>query len=63
MAEELKAREGDVSEIAAIPAALRERYRTAFEIEPEWLIDAAARRAEVDRPVAVAEPVPGGSRT
>ena len=28
----------------AIPAELRERYRTAFEIEPEWLIDAAARR-------------------
>ena len=28
----------------AIPAELRERYRTAFQIEPEWLIDAAARR-------------------
>lgn len=44
MAEELKAREGDVSQIAAVPAALRERYRTAFQIEPDWLIDAAARR-------------------
>ena len=32
------------SAIAAIPAELRERYRTAFQIEPEWLIDAAARR-------------------
>ena len=44
MAEQLKAVEGDVSAIAAIPAELRERYRTAFQIEPEWLIDAAARR-------------------
>ena len=44
MAEELKAREGDVNAIAAIPEALRERYRTAFQIEPQWLIDAAARR-------------------
>ncbi|MDA0183652.1 ribonucleoside-diphosphate reductase subunit alpha [Solirubrobacter phytolaccae] len=44
MAEELKAREGDVSQIAAVPAELRERFRTAFQIEPDWLIDAAARR-------------------
>jgi ribonucleoside-diphosphate reductase alpha chain len=44
MAAELKAREGDLSGIAAIPATLRERYRTAFQIEPDWLIDAAARR-------------------
>lgn len=44
MAEQLKAREGDVSQIAGVPAELRERYRTAFQIEPEWLIDAAARR-------------------
>jgi ribonucleoside-diphosphate reductase alpha chain len=44
MAEALKAHEGDVSQIAAVPAELRERYRTAFQIEPDWLIDAAARR-------------------
>ena len=44
MAAELKAVEGDVAAIARVPAALRERYRTAFQIEPEWLIDAAARR-------------------
>jgi len=44
MAERLKALDGDVSAIAEIPAELRERYRTAFQLEPEWLIDAAARR-------------------
>ena len=44
MAEELKAVEGDVSAIGRVPAELRERYRTAFQIDPSWLIDAAARR-------------------
>ncbi|HET6508054.1 MAG TPA: ribonucleoside-diphosphate reductase subunit alpha [Baekduia sp.] len=44
LAEQVKAHDGDVAEIAAIPAAIRERYRTAFQIEPSWLIDAAARR-------------------
>jgi ribonucleoside-diphosphate reductase alpha chain len=43
MAERLKAREGDVSALD-VPAELRGRYRTAFQIEPEWLIEAAARR-------------------
>jgi ribonucleoside-diphosphate reductase alpha chain len=39
-----------VSGVAAIPPALRERYRTAFQTEPEWLIDAAARRQKwIDR--------------
>ena len=33
-----------MSAIPSVPVELRERYRTAFEIEPEWLIDAAARR-------------------
>lgn len=44
MAERLKAVEGDVSQIPAIGPELRDRYRTAFQIEPEWLIDAGARR-------------------
>jgi ribonucleoside-diphosphate reductase alpha chain len=43
MAERLKAHEGDVSALD-VPAELRERYRTAFQIEPEWLVEAAARR-------------------
>jgi ribonucleoside-diphosphate reductase alpha chain len=43
IAEEIKARDGDLTEIAAIPQ-LRERHRTAFQIDAPWLIDAAARR-------------------
>ena len=59
MAEELKAVEGDVSAIDRVPAELRERYRTAFQIEPV-VADRRRRPApEVDRPVAVAEPLPG----
>jgi ribonucleoside-diphosphate reductase alpha chain len=44
LAEQVKAHEGDLSRIPSVPAELRERYRTAFQIEPEHLIDAAARR-------------------
>jgi ribonucleoside-diphosphate reductase alpha chain len=44
LAEEIKRRDGDISEIAAIPVAVRERYRTAFQIDSSWLIEAAARR-------------------
>ncbi|HVW19456.1 MAG TPA: ribonucleoside-diphosphate reductase subunit alpha, partial [Solirubrobacteraceae bacterium] len=44
MAEEIKRRDGDVSEIAAIPEEVRDRYRTAFQVEHGRLIEAAARR-------------------
>jgi ribonucleoside-diphosphate reductase alpha chain len=44
LAEEIKRRDGDISAIAAIPEALRERYRTAFQIDSAQLIAAAARR-------------------
>lgn len=44
LAEEVKRHEGDLTQIAAVPEALRERYRTAFQIDPGYLIDAAARR-------------------
>ncbi len=44
LATELKAREGDLTEIDLIPAELRDRYRTAFQIPAEALIEAAARR-------------------
>ncbi len=42
--EQLKYFDGDLTDIAAVPAALKERYRTAFQIPYEYLIDAAARR-------------------
>jgi ribonucleoside-diphosphate reductase alpha chain len=44
MADELKYADGDLDRIERVPQALRERYRTAFQIEPRWLIEAAARR-------------------
>lgn len=44
MIEDLKYHDGSVQEIERIPAEIRARYLTAFEIEPEWLIEAAARR-------------------
>ena len=44
LAEEIKRRDGDISEIGIIPERLRERYRTAFQIDSSWLIAAAARR-------------------
>jgi ribonucleoside-diphosphate reductase alpha chain len=44
MVEELKFRDGSIQQVPRIPAELKERYRTALEIEPEWLIRGAARR-------------------
>ncbi len=44
LASRLKLVEGDLAELPEVPAEIRERYRTAFQIAPEALIDAAARR-------------------
>ncbi len=44
LAEEIKRRDGDISEIASVPAEIRDRYRTAFQIDSAYLIAAAARR-------------------
>ena len=42
--EELKASNGNLQSIDSIPQHIKDKYKTAFEIEPEWLIKAAARR-------------------
>jgi ribonucleoside-diphosphate reductase alpha chain len=44
LAAELKARDGDLTDIASIPPELKSRYRTAFQIPADTLIEAAARR-------------------
>jgi ribonucleoside-diphosphate reductase alpha chain len=44
MRDDLKYFDGSVQQIPRIPDELKERYRTAFEIEPRWVIGAAARR-------------------
>jgi ribonucleoside-diphosphate reductase alpha chain len=42
--DEIKYWDGSIQAIERIPYDIRLRYPTAFEVEPEWLIDAAARR-------------------
>src|SRR5699024_1963637 len=44
MLDEIKYHDGSVAAIERIPEAIRMRYPTAFEVEPGWLIEAAARR-------------------
>jgi ribonucleoside-diphosphate reductase alpha chain len=44
MVNDLKYFNGSVSKISRIPADLKARYATAFEIDPNWLVDAASRR-------------------
>ena len=44
MLDDLKYDDGSVQGIARIPDEMKERYPTAFEIDPSWLIACAARR-------------------
>ncbi|GAA0524479.1 ribonucleoside-diphosphate reductase [Saccharopolyspora subtropica] len=44
MVAELKFHDGSLQPIDRIPQHLKELYATAFEIEPRWLVEAAARR-------------------
>ena len=42
--DQIKYYDGDLEHIDEIPAHLKERYMTAFDIDADFLIDAAARR-------------------
>jgi ribonucleoside-diphosphate reductase alpha chain len=44
MVADLKYFDGSLARIDRIPADLRKLYATAFEVEPMWLVEAAARR-------------------
>jgi len=44
MVADLKYFDGSLARIDRVPDALKARYATAFEIDPMWLIEAAARR-------------------
>ncbi len=46
MLNKLKFNDGSVQNIREIPADIKEKYKEVFEIEPRWLIDAAAQRAK-----------------
>lgn len=42
--DELKYEDGSIQQIERIPKNIKDRYKTAFEIGPEWLIRCAAKR-------------------
>ena len=44
MIADLKYFDGNIARIDRVPADLRRLYATAFEIEPKWFVEAAARR-------------------
>lgn len=44
MLDDLKYFDGSIMEIERIPDDLKRKYLTAFEIEPEWLIECGSRR-------------------
>lgn len=44
MINDLKYYDGSVKKIDRIPDDIKELYRTAFEVDPRWLVEAASRR-------------------
>ncbi len=44
MVADLKYFDGSLAQINRVPPELRELYATAFEVDPSWLVEAAARR-------------------
>jgi ribonucleoside-diphosphate reductase alpha chain len=46
MLKKLKYFDGNIAQIEEIPATLREKYKETFDIEPQWLIRAAAARGK-----------------
>jgi ribonucleoside-diphosphate reductase alpha chain len=44
MVNDLKYYDGSVQTIDRVPADLKAKYATAFEVEPRWLVDSASRR-------------------
>ena len=42
--DELKYQDGTLRDIESLPADIKERYQTSFEIDPKWLIECASRR-------------------
>jgi ribonucleoside-diphosphate reductase alpha chain len=44
MLDDLKYYDGSLNEIERIPSEIKERYVTAFEIDPEWVLEGGSRR-------------------
>lgn len=46
MLDELKYYDGDLERIARIPINIKNKYKTAFELDPEWLLQITAARGK-----------------
>jgi ribonucleoside-diphosphate reductase alpha chain len=46
MLEKIKEKDGNIQHVESIPKKLKNKYKEAFDIDPEWLIKAAAHRAK-----------------
>jgi ribonucleoside-diphosphate reductase alpha chain len=46
MAQRIKYYDGSIQHIAQIPSSLKALYKTAFEIDPEWLVHLSALRSK-----------------
>src|SRR3546814_1121228 len=46
MVSDLKYCDGSLARIDRIPADLRKLYATAFEVDPTWVVECAARRSK-----------------
>ena len=44
MVNDMKYYDGSLNKIARIPQTIKDRFATAFEIDPRWLVEAASRR-------------------
>ena len=61
MIDNLKYFDGEVGEIAGVPDDLKQKYLTAFSIDPQWILRAAARRQKwIDQAQALSLWLPKG---
>ena len=44
MINDLKYRDGSLQQIGLIPDDIKEMFKTAFEVEPKYIVEAASRR-------------------
>ena len=62
MIADVKYFDGNLARIDRVPAELRRLYATAFEIEPKWLVESAARRQKwIDQSQSLNIYMPGAS--
>ena len=62
MIADLKYFDGNLARVDRAPAELRRLYATAFEVEPKWLVEAAARRQKwIDQSQSLNIYMPGAS--